>query len=390
MKKKFLAICIMLLTVLGSFGGVAAFAEVSLEECDRCFRTTVNALLTEDEVGADSITADRRPIYDLNLQHLGYLYEFDIAVGSGYTIIICDKGEYVAQELVADGESPYAGVEEGLCVYVCNWTYFKSVDGVIYDIATSVEIPQEKIEELKKSAFLYEEGSGTVFEDVSVTVTYTSKTVDKDSVCYLPPSYGDIELSGACAAVAGTNILGFFDRYYEDLIPNHSAGYTYYGYYVYNVADTYVCNVMRELYSDMNGTAAGISESNFKSGMEKYCAKKSRSCNFTDLKSWGKLDYSAVKTCIKDCKPLVMFLNTYNICDVNGYDGYDILNYTKSTGNHVMVGFGYADITYTLSNGANANYQFIKVSTGFSDKKSAFFNINYNTNIVSAYRVNIF
>ena len=72
MKKKICAVMLLVALLVGSFCGITAFAEVSLEECDRCFQETVNALLDENEVGADSIYADRKPVYDLALNHLGF------------------------------------------------------------------------------------------------------------------------------------------------------------------------------------------------------------------------------------------------------------------------------------------------------------------------------
>ena len=112
MKKKIVAFCIAVALIISAFGGMAAFAEVSLEECDKCFQTTVNGFLENDDVEGNKINAVRRPVYDINLQNLGYVYEFEIIGGSGYAIIICDNGNYIAQEFVPDGENPYAFVAE--------------------------------------------------------------------------------------------------------------------------------------------------------------------------------------------------------------------------------------------------------------------------------------
>ena len=49
--------------ILSAAGGITAFADVSLEECDRCFQTTVNGFLEQDDVDGNRIRAERKPVY---------------------------------------------------------------------------------------------------------------------------------------------------------------------------------------------------------------------------------------------------------------------------------------------------------------------------------------
>lgn len=391
MKKKLLTILVTAVLIIACFSGATAFADVSLEECDKCFQTTVNSLLKEEDVGANSITALRKPVYDLNLSHLGYVYEFELYDGAGYAIIICDNGEYIAQELVTSSQSPYAEVEDALCVYANTMSYFKSVDGQILDIESEEVIPDDFLATIKETAILYKTDDYTTnVEYETVKIYYTSRNYDNKALCYRHPQYHNPGgLVGACASIAGANLVGYFDKFYEDLIPNHEAGYTKYGKYYYNLQDTYVADTIRELYSNMNGNSNGITESNCISGLKKYCSDRNYTCDLTTIMSSGKISYDKVKESTDEGKPVVLFLNTYTTCDVYGYDDFDAIHYSKYSGNHVMVGFGYGELTYTLSNGSTQNYQFIGVATGFGDPSEAFFNINYNTNIISAYKVYI-
>lgn len=389
MKKKICAVMLLVALLVGSFCGITAFAEVSLEECDRCFQETVNALLDENDVGADSIYADRKPVYDLVLNHLGYVYEYEISGGDGYVIVICDDGEYKAQEAV-NAESPYAGVTEELCVYVNSLTYLKSVDGKFYDIKTSEQITEEVLTELGKSAIYYQLGDEGTVDFVTVKVEYKSKTMDAKVHCIYPPKFSSVDIKNGCAAVAGMNIIGYYDRYYENLIPNHSAGYEYLGSYVYNLQDTYVNNALKELYSDMDGSDKGITEPNFINGLKKYCARKGYNCDLSSLMSSGKLSYDKVKDSIKANKPVALLLSTYNFADIFTENNTDSIEYRLYYGDHIMAGFGYRDVTYTLNNGSTSNYKFILVSSGFSEAPSGYFNINYSTNINAAYGVNIY
>lgn len=391
MKKKIVAFCMLIALILGTVGGVSAFAEVSLEECDKCFQTTVNAFLQQEDVEGNKIKALRKPVYDIGLQNLGYVYEFELAEGKGYAIIICDDGNYIAQEFVPHTQSPYTQVgEEEMCVYINAKTYLKHNGTAFCYIETSEEVSAEVLEIFAENAVLYKQDSYPVQEKRTVTVNYTSYNSDNKYLSKRIPAFSNaIGLVGACAAVAGTNILGFYDRYYEDLIPNHTAGILAYGNYLYNLADSYVDDAMRVLYADMKGDGSGITETNFKSGLQTYCARKNLSCNFTSIMSSGTLNYNSVKQSIEENKPVALLLSTYTVCDVEGYSGYDRHIYNMFYGDHVMVGFGYCDIDYYHSDGSSSNYKFIYVAAGLGDPDDGFFNINYCTNINSAYKVYI-
>ena len=255
MKKKILALLILIATVLGVMGGVSVYAEVSLEECDKCFQNTVSVLLDRDDLNGNKISAVRSPVYDIKLAQLGYVYEFDTAESKGYAIIICDNGNYVAIEMLPDAENPYSDVGENeKSVFVNVMSYCKAVDGKICDIETGEEFSEQVCAVLEENAILYSGGSVDP-EYVDVEVDFLG-VPDEDmyNVCYQIPQFCGFDLKGGCAAVAGGNIIGYFDRYYENLIPNHVAGEFNDGDYSYNFGDIYVTQAINQLYKDMNGT----------------------------------------------------------------------------------------------------------------------------------------
>lgn len=391
MKKKILTLLIISAMLISTIGGISAFAQVSLEECDKCFQTTMNAVLDREDVEGNKITATRKPVYDLKLEQLGYIYEFDTVDSEGYAIVICDDGNYVAIEVFPNTKSPYAEVNDGeQNVFVNTMSYYKALDAEIRDIVTNEVISDEDYNILEENAILYTSSGIDNPEYVEVVVDYQSVDEDYYKMSFRTPRFGNIGLTSGCAAVAGGNIIGYFDRYYEDLIPNHVAGELKSGYYYYNFQDTYVTQAMATLYEDMQGTVNGISEANFKSGLQKYCSRKGLSCDFTSLKSSNKINYDSVKSSMKSGKPVALLLNTFHTCDISFGDQKDYLDYTIYNANHMMVGFGYRDITYTLTNGSKSNYRFIYVATGFINPADAYFNIDYSANIVSAYGVNIY
>ena len=314
MKKKIIAILIMVSMLISLIGGISAYAMVSVEECDKCFISTMNTLLDREDVAGESISATRKPVYDIKLEQLGYVYEYEVAEQEGYAIIICDDGAYVAIEVFTDSVSPYSQVPEAeQNVFVNTMSYYKAVEGEIRIIETDETISAEAYAVLEENAILYKNSGLEDAEYVDIVIEYTGEPVeDYHKMSYKTPEYGNVGLTGGCAAVAGGNLIGYFDRYYEDLIPNHAAGEMKLGYYFYSYADDFVLEAIDTLYVDMNGDGSGITEANFKSGLQKYCSRKGLSCSFTSLKSWGKLNYDSVKSSMKDGKPVALLLNTYN------------------------------------------------------------------------------
>ena len=224
----------------------------------------------------------------------------------------------------------------------------------------------------------------------SVTVNYAQKDENTFSMALKHPYYTFSANPSDCACVAGANVLGYYDRYDEELIPNHTSGTLFMGKYIYSAQDTYVYEVIRQLYVDMGTDSEGTTVQEFKNGMVKYCNRKGKTITFTSCMKNGKLDYSLAKSYTEANQPVVLFCSGYNVADLWYYDNYDVVSYFESSGNHVMVGFGYKEVSYTLANSAKVTYQFMTVASGVQTKESGYFDINYKTNINDAYAINIY
>ena len=235
-----------------------------------------------------------------------------------------------------------------------------------------------------------DDGIMLLAETNSVTVNYENKDENTFSMALQHPYYTYSPSSAGCACVAGGNVLGFYDRYDEELIPNHTSGTLFMGQFIYSIQDTYVYEVIRQLYTDMGTTSEGTTVTEFKNGMTTYCNRKGKTITFTSCMKSGKFDYSTAKSYMEANQPVVLFCSGYNVADLWYYDQYDRISYYESTGNHVMVGFGYQDVSYTLSNSTNVLYQFMAVASGVGTKSSGYFDINYKTNINDAYAINIY
>lgn len=367
---------------------MVASAEIKEEECDRLFAATVNSLIDEAEVENGKIRALRKPLYDISVQPLGYVYEFSLKDSEGYAIIINTDGNYVAQEVVPNAVSPYAE-SEGQCVYVGTMTYIEYADGVYTDAESGTIIPDEVVEILAEDA-LYGDG-GTISGSTMVTIDYKSKSEDYYLMALTTPCNSSSPYVSACACIAGSNIVAYFDRYCPNLMPDYEPGYEYMGYYFYYGQTRAMTSVVTQLYSDMGTTASeGTTTQQFLNGMKKYANRAGYNFSYTSCMSGSSLSYSKVKSSMKNNQPVALFVSGYNVGFLEFQENSDSMGYILSTANHVMVGFGYREITYTYDSGKQETLNYIHVASGVGTRPDGYFNINYNTKINDAFAVSIY
>ena len=389
MKKTFLAAGITLAVAMAAMPvTLVASAEVKVEECDKVFATVLSSLIDENEVENGSVSANRKPLYDISLEPLGCVYEFSLKDSEGYAIVVNTQGEYVAQEVIPNGVSPYAECE-GQCVYVGNMTYLEYADGVYTAAENGAVIPDEVIEYLAEDA-LYGD-TGLVTGSTTVRIDYKSRTYDDYRMAMLIPYNSSSPYVSSCACIAGSNIVSFFDRYCTNLIPNYEPGYEYMGYYFYYGQTSEARAVVTQLYSDMGTTESnGTTIPQFLSGMTTYSNRAGYTFSYSSCMSGGKFNYSAAQSSMKNGKPLVLFLTGYNVAEIAVKENYDNIAYSLSAANHAMVGFGYYEINYTYDSGAQETFQYLYVASGYANRPNGYFNTNYNTKIDDAYAVNIY
>lgn len=389
MKKRFFAAGLAIaLSVAAIPATIAASAEVKEEECDRIFAATVNSLIDESDVENGKINALRKPLYDISVEPLGYVYEFSLKDSEGYAIIINTDGNYIAQEIMPHAVSPYSECE-GKCVYVGNMTYLEYSDGIYTDAESGTVVPEEVVEYLAEDAF-YGDG-GTISGSTMVTINYKSKSEDDYLMALMTPCNTSSPYVSACACVAGSNIVAYFDRYCTSLMPDYEPGYEYMGYYFYYGSTNAMDSVVIQLYSDMGTTAeSGTTAQQFLNGMKKYANRAGYNFSYTSCMSGSSLSYSKVKSSMKNNQPVALFLSGYNMGFLEELENSDSMGYILSNANHVMVGFGYDEITYTYDSGKQETLSYIHVASGVGTRPSGYFNINYNTKINDAFAVSIY
>lgn len=265
-------------------------------------------------------------------------------------------------------------------------------------MAFTIGVAPASMQGAEKEEPIYYEDTGGVYGDNSPTsyntivdITYASKTLTATgSLAYRRPTFSFSPAVGSCGAIAGGNVIGFYDRFDENLIPNHVSGTPILNAFAYNIGDQYTDALITQLYEYMAGGGVGMTEDQFKAGFTRFCTEKGKSVTFTSCMSSGSFSYSKLQTSMKANQPIVLFLSGYNIMHISTGEGSDSLAYFVSTATHIMVGFGYKSYSYATPSGTQ-NYDLISVSSGLVGSGNLdFFDIHYQTHIDDALAVNIY
>ncbi|MCH5158945.1 MAG: hypothetical protein J1F33_07105 [Clostridiales bacterium] len=220
------------------------------------------------------------------------------------------------------------------------------------------------------------------------TITFDSK--ETDSKINFAPQYTVISgLKNACGAVAGTEVVAYYDKYYPNMIPEWESFFAASGRY--RAQDSvYIPGVMNELYTLMrtNVDVAGVSASDFVNGLTKYINGKGYSAGMQSVLSGTTVDYAACKSAIDNNKVITLLsqpVDVYSVVEGNNQDSISTLTIPE---NHIMVASGYKEIKYYKNGALFRTDKYLVVSTGLDVIKLAYYKLN-NHKLKNAYIVNI-
>lgn len=244
----------------------------------------------------------------------------------------------------------------------------------------------------RDSAVVYDDNEYNLLASSMQTfrIPYISRDYNEYDLAIFYPTYTFAPTAGSCAPIAASNIVGFYDRYDENLIPNHKSGNLIGSWYAYAIEDDAVESVIRELHSLMGTTTSGTTEDEFLDGLESFCKSKGRKMETYSCMSNGSFSFSKAKSYIEDSNmPIALFLSGYNVGYMSEADHADAYSYYKSDANHVMVGFGYATYIYQTSDGTLTKNYF-NVAAGLSDNASGIYDISLDTKVNDALAIRIY
>ena len=207
-------------------------------------------------------------------------------------------------------------------------------------------------------------------------INYTSYSVLVD--CELAaPSYAssNANLTNPCAAVAGANIIGFYDCEYENLIPDYSPAIIRGGKKVFKPATSTIQNVIDDLYVRMrtNLTGEGVTKSEFNDGLRSYVNSAGYNATIVDIANSGQVNVNSIKSNIDNGNPMILFCTmNYFVSSIDIGSNSTTLTEVDYQSNHIMVVNGIKQVAY-YQDGINFRTDtYLKVSIGLQEYSSAY------------------
>lgn len=216
-------------------------------------------------------------------------------------------------------------------------------------------------------------------------INFTNRVVDSNTtVSNVPLYFQTSDLGNACGATAGAIIIGFYDRYYQELIPNYSSYLEVINRYLSNDS-TYIPALMQELYTLMriNVDAPGVSMSDCMDGLNDYVSDKNRTFSYTSVKTSNGINVDSYIASIDANKPVILFNGSTDIYKISHGANSDTLIKSTILNNHVYVGYGYSIIRYYNSNGNFRTDTYLIVACGLSTLTTGYLRVSSTATTVS-------
>ena len=226
----------------------------------------------------------------------------------------------------------------------------------------------------------------------SYDVYYDYKTIVEDVYLYSVPSFGNANSSmpNSCAPVAGTNIVGYYDRWSPNLIPDYTPGAMVSGNYRYypDMSREPVKNPIASLYNLMqtNVNGGGTSESEFMSGLTTYVTNAGYSLSYTSFhQNATMVDLPKLKTAINAGKVGLVMCSKYNfVYGIMHYDGHTQVAKENGDAGHMMMVYGYKTIAY-YKDGVNFQTDtFLYTCSGYGAAETGYMQLNDYSQINNA------
>ncbi len=233
-------------------------------------------------------------------------------------------------------------------------------------------------------------GSGGYVEK-NESISYAWKdTSDEDHIKYDLPDYTVSANKTSCASTAGAILIAYYDRFYEELVPDYTVYYKLGSAIAYKGLSFETTAVNDELY-DLMGTdvgGAGTTFSGFQKGMNQYVVNHGLTYATSSV---GTLDLDKYKASIKSGKPVAIFLQNFSFLKGEiGTDTRDDIRTQYIAVPHVAVGCGYKVVKYYNDNNQQiAQRTYLKVASGLFEYRISYLCLDGKSKIEQAISVMI-
>ncbi len=211
----------------------------------------------------------------------------------------------------------------------------------------------------------------------SETVNYTRKEESyEQTVNAVPLYYQTSQYPNSCGPTAGAIIVGFYDKYYENLIPDFNPCIST-GAYKRNDR-IYIPQLFGDLYTLMrtNVDDVGVSETDCLNGLTSYVVNHGRTINYTNIKSSNKVDENKYASAVHNNQPTILFCGKVDLHLIATYSNYDIVSKSEYVGAHIAVGYGIRTIKYYDGNNVFRTDKYLQIAMGLSGNLSGLLKID--------------
>jgi hypothetical protein len=179
-------------------------------------------------------------------------------------------------------------------------------------------------------------------------------------------------------------VVGFYDRWYDNLIPDYTAGLSFSNgkYYYYPDSNkTATSNALTSLYSLMKtGEMGGTTSSNFKSGLNTYVKNAGYSLSYSSFYNTSKsVDIQKLINAIDNNQTCIVMCSTYNfVLSISNYPSESMQKVVKtnSTIAHMMMVYGYITYTYYSDGEAFQSDTFLYVCSSYGSGAKGWMKLN--------------
>ena len=229
-------------------------------------------------------------------------------------------------------------------------------------------------------------GMGELADTYAETINYDHKETVSVEIPYGLPFYSSTQYDDACTPIAGTVLIGYFDRFCENLVPNYKT-YTQFGSRViYRSMGTQMQGVLSDLYSLMgtNSGGTGTTFNGFNSGMSAYASQHGYTYSWSNV--WSS-DLSSYGAAIESGKPVAVFLMGFSLVSAESTSaGKDVFTISEYTGNHVVASYGYKiDYYYDFADNLITSRTYLTViNGGYLNSSIKYICLNGRSNVAYA------
>lgn len=239
-------------------------------------------------------------------------------------------------------------------------------------------------------------GSGAHY-DVSYTLNFDYKVehFEYEGADAAAITAGGIYAENSCTGHAGACVVGFYDRFYPNLIPDYEPGITSNGVYIYmpDLGQQPLKDMFTKLYNYMqiNVGGPGATEEEFKTGLKRYVNEQGCTLSYTTFhKNSSTVNIDRVRYIAPSFQVGVVFMSEYNF--VYGFTDTAtsrnvIMEYSQN--GHVMMVYGVYTVDYYKNGSIFLSETYLQALTCNSSGRKVYLKMNDHIKIVDALIVNV-